>query len=210
MTFLEMQLHGIATDYFYRVDAGIQQTGRLMRAVTAQDVSEAIVENSVSVTTSWLGTPIPFEWTGLTVDADRRIFGTFPVDGDNTRNIIHWQLGPNDQLRYMSLPREYNPPGPEMGRYPSQDQSFRGTRRQQFPESDHRLLTDSRNRKKKTLFPKFTLTTFGIQGIFRPFRQIHGHFLPPSLFLITRAFGEVARAVSHWFSGRRASQLCAK
>lgn len=86
LSFLEMQLHGTAADYLARVDAGMQQTGRLMRVVTTQDVSEAIVESSVSVTTSW-GVPVTFEWTGLTVDADRRIIGTFAVDGDESKEV---------------------------------------------------------------------------------------------------------------------------
>lgn len=87
MGVLEMQLHGTAANYLARVDAGIQKAGRLMRAVTTQEVSEAIVESAVSVTTSF-GVPVTFEWTGLTVDADRRIIGgPFVANGDSSKEV---------------------------------------------------------------------------------------------------------------------------
>ncbi len=86
LSFLETQLHSTAADYLRRVDSGIQQTGRLMGVATLQDVSEAIVESAVSVTTSF-GVPVTFEWTGLIVDADRRIIGPFAVDGDDSKDL---------------------------------------------------------------------------------------------------------------------------
>lgn len=82
---LESILHTTALDYLSRVDRGQEQAGRLMQMVTTQDVSEAIVENSIAVGFSF-GTPVTFEWTGLTVDADRRIIGPFAVNGAAGKN----------------------------------------------------------------------------------------------------------------------------
>jgi hypothetical protein len=56
-----------------------------MGMVTTQDVSEAIVKNAISVSYS-VGIPVTFEWTGLIVDADRRVIGTFAADGDSGKN----------------------------------------------------------------------------------------------------------------------------
>lgn len=82
--FLESMLHGTALDYLSRVDRGHEQAGRLMGVVTTEDVSEAIVANSIAVSFSF-GTPVTFEWTGLTVDADRRIIGPFAANGDASK-----------------------------------------------------------------------------------------------------------------------------
>jgi transglutaminase-like putative cysteine protease len=79
--FLEATLHTTAVDYLSRVDRGQEQAGRLMQVVTTQDVSEAIVENAIAVGFSF-GVPVSFEWTGLIVDADRRIVGPFAVNGN--------------------------------------------------------------------------------------------------------------------------------
>ncbi|MBU4261860.1 MAG: hypothetical protein KKC76_08285 [Proteobacteria bacterium] len=89
--FLEAILHTTATDYLSRVDRGMEKAERLMRVVTTQDVSEAIVENAISVSYSF-GVPVTFEWTGLTVDADRRIIGTFDVDGDGSQDLPYMKL----------------------------------------------------------------------------------------------------------------------
>lgn len=78
---LETVLHDTAVDYLNRVDRGQERAQRLMKVETTQDVSEAIVKNSISVALSF-GNPISFEWTGLVVDADRRIIGPFGVSGD--------------------------------------------------------------------------------------------------------------------------------
>lgn len=82
--FLESHLHSTAVDYLSRVDRGLEQAGRLMGVVTTEDVSEAIVQNSISVAFSF-GVPVSFEWTGLTVDADRRVIGPFAVNGDDAK-----------------------------------------------------------------------------------------------------------------------------
>jgi len=90
--FLEGILHVTATDYLSRVNRGLEKAGHLMGIVTTQDVSEAIVENSIAVTYSIGGDPLTFEWRGLTVDADRRIIGTFGVDGGNAQDIPFMKL----------------------------------------------------------------------------------------------------------------------
>lgn len=89
--FLEGILHTTAQDYLSRVDRGLEKAGRLMRVVTTQDVSEAIVTNAIAVSYSF-GVPVTFEWTGLIVDADRRIIGTFDVDGDGSQDIPYMKL----------------------------------------------------------------------------------------------------------------------
>lgn len=89
--FLEAILHATACDYLSRVDRGMEKAERLMRVVTTQDVSEAIVENAISVSFSF-GIPVTFKWTGLTVDADRRIIGTFDVDGDSSQDLPYMKL----------------------------------------------------------------------------------------------------------------------
>lgn len=89
--FLETLLEDTAGEYLSRVDRGMEQVGRIMRVTTTQDVSEAIVESAVRVAYSF-GVPVTFEWTGLIVDADRRIVGTFPVNGDNSKNVPFMKL----------------------------------------------------------------------------------------------------------------------
>jgi transglutaminase-like putative cysteine protease len=89
--FLEAILHAAAVEYLSKVDRGLERAERLMGVVTTQDVSEAIVENAIAVSYSF-GVPVTFEWTGLTVDADRRIIGTFDVDGDGSRDIPYMKL----------------------------------------------------------------------------------------------------------------------
>ena len=88
---LETLLHSNAMSYLSRVDDGERKAGGLMRIVTTQDVSEAIVESQVRVAFSG-GVPVSFAAAGLIVDADRRIVGTFPVDGNSAKNIPYMLL----------------------------------------------------------------------------------------------------------------------
>lgn len=88
--FLEL-LYNAGVDYLRKVDDGMEKTERIMRMVTVQDVSEAIVESSVSVSYSF-GVPQTFQWTGYTVDADRRIIGAFSVDGNPSKSIPFMKL----------------------------------------------------------------------------------------------------------------------
>jgi hypothetical protein len=85
-------LYTTAVDYLGKVDRGMEKAERLLRAVSVQDISEAIVESSVSVTYSFSGVPQSFEWTGLIVDADRRIIGPFAVDGNNAKTVPYMLL----------------------------------------------------------------------------------------------------------------------
>lgn len=72
--------HDIAMDYLSRCRDGDVRLGRLMHAYVTTDVSNAIVENVVNVTTDIYGDPQTFEWTGVRVDADRSVLGFWPVD----------------------------------------------------------------------------------------------------------------------------------
>lgn len=80
-------LQTTALDYLSRVDRGEEAADRLLRTVHTVDVSEAIVESSVAVTYSYAGVPQSFAWTGLTVDADRRIVGPFAANGDTAKQF---------------------------------------------------------------------------------------------------------------------------
>jgi transglutaminase-like putative cysteine protease len=88
---LDSILNNTAARYLSRVDRGEEAASRLLRMVSIADVSEAIVENSVKVTYS-SGIPVTFEWTGLTVDADRRIIGPFAVNGNSANNVPYMSL----------------------------------------------------------------------------------------------------------------------
>jgi hypothetical protein len=81
---LGQELHQTAITYLNNVDVAGDEAARLMHNVVMNDVSEAIVENTVLVYFSG-GLPITFDWTGMIVDADRKIIGPFSVDGvDNS------------------------------------------------------------------------------------------------------------------------------
>ncbi len=73
-------LHQTALQYVHAVDVAGAKIASLMHMVITNDVSEAIVENQVQVFFSG-GTPISFDWVGMSVDADRKIIGPFPTDG---------------------------------------------------------------------------------------------------------------------------------
>ncbi len=88
---LDSTLYDTASQYLSRVDQGEEVASRLLRTVSTVDVSEAIVENSVKVT-YYFGTPVTFEWTGLIVDADRRIVGPFAVNGDSAKGVPFMKL----------------------------------------------------------------------------------------------------------------------
>jgi len=74
------ELHQAALTYLNNVDVAEDEASRLMHLVVMNDVSEAIVENTVRVLFSG-GLPVTFDWTGMIVDADRKIIGPFSVDG---------------------------------------------------------------------------------------------------------------------------------
>lgn len=76
-------LHDTAIKYLSRVNAADEEVGRTMQIIVTNDVAEAIVEHVVNVSYNGFGTPISFEWSGLNVDADRKIVGAFSVTGDD-------------------------------------------------------------------------------------------------------------------------------
>ncbi|HEY0548111.1 MAG TPA: transglutaminase-like domain-containing protein, partial [Verrucomicrobiae bacterium] len=89
-------LHSTALDYLSRVDRGEEDANRLLRTVHTVDVSEDILESSVSVLYSFGGVPQTFTWTGMIVDADRRIIGPFAVNGDNSKVLPFMKLTGHD------------------------------------------------------------------------------------------------------------------
>jgi hypothetical protein len=82
---LGQELHQAALTYLNNVDVAEDEASRLMHLVVMNDVSEAIVENTVRVlydgVKDGVAYAILFEWTGMIVDADRKIIGPFSVDG---------------------------------------------------------------------------------------------------------------------------------
>ena len=89
---VEGVLHPTAAEYLNRVDGGLRKAEGLMAVVTTQDVSEAIVESAVKVEYSFNGAPISFSWTGLIVDADRRIVGSFAANGQAGKSLEYMKL----------------------------------------------------------------------------------------------------------------------
>jgi|GEM_PF-1013170 len=74
-----------AMGYLDRLVWADEEVAKTMQMVVLNDVTEAIVENTILVTFSF-GTPQTFEWRGLAVDADRNIVGPFAVNGDQSKN----------------------------------------------------------------------------------------------------------------------------
>ncbi len=81
--YLTQELHQTALTYLNNVDRAEDRLAELLHVVHINDVSEAIVESSVRILFS-SGLPITFDWTGMIVDADRKIVGSFAVDGQAT------------------------------------------------------------------------------------------------------------------------------
>jgi len=78
--YLGQEVHQTALTYLNNVDVAGDELSDLMHLVVTNDVSEAIVGNTIRVLFSG-GLPVSFEWTGMIVDADRKIIGPFSVDG---------------------------------------------------------------------------------------------------------------------------------
>ncbi len=74
------EAHQLALTYLHNVDLAGDEIADLMHLVVINDVSEAIVENTVNVYFEG-ELPVEMEWTGMIVDADRKIVGPFSVDG---------------------------------------------------------------------------------------------------------------------------------
>lgn len=74
------ELHQTALTYLNLVDSAGDEMADYLHLVVINDVSEAIVENAVTVYFNG-STPISFDWTGMIVDADRKIIGPFARDG---------------------------------------------------------------------------------------------------------------------------------
>lgn len=77
---LGQELHQTALTYLNNVDTYEDLAAGYLHMTVLNDVSEAIVENAVTVYFSG-SLPVSFTWTGMIVDADRKIIGPFPTDG---------------------------------------------------------------------------------------------------------------------------------
>ena len=77
---LGAELHQTALTYLNNVDTAEDLIADYLHNVLLNDVSEAIVENAVTVMMSG-GYPVTFTWDGMIVDADRKIIGPFATDG---------------------------------------------------------------------------------------------------------------------------------
>ncbi len=77
------KLYRTAMAYLDRVDQADRTIAETMQMAFTTSVSEAIVENVITVWTSY-GTPVDWEWRGLIVDADRKIIGPFSAAGDTS------------------------------------------------------------------------------------------------------------------------------
>lgn len=80
---LGQEQHQLALTYLNACNMSDDDLAGMLHLVVMNDVSEAIVENSVSVTYSG-GFPQTMDWTGMIVDADRKIVGPFSVGGEDT------------------------------------------------------------------------------------------------------------------------------
>jgi len=76
-------LHQTALTYLNNVDVADDELCGLMHIILTNDISEAIVENTVSVYYDMWGYPVSFDWTGMIVDADRKIVGPYSAYGDD-------------------------------------------------------------------------------------------------------------------------------
>jgi transglutaminase-like putative cysteine protease len=89
---LDNLLNANALNYLSRVDRGEEEGDRLLRTVHTVDVSDAVLGSSVSVSYSFGGVPQTFAWTGMFVDAKRRIIGPFGANGDNSKVLPFMKL----------------------------------------------------------------------------------------------------------------------
>lgn len=81
--------HQLALTYLNECNMADDKVGDLMHMVVTNDIAEAIVENSVTVWYNGYGDPVSMEWTGMIVDADRKIIGPFSVHGaDNSCDFM--------------------------------------------------------------------------------------------------------------------------
>jgi transglutaminase-like putative cysteine protease len=89
---LENLINSTALDYLSRVDRGEEQADRLLRTAHIDDVSDAVLGSSVSVSYSFGGVPQTFAWTGMFVDSRRRIVGPFGANGDTSKELPFMKL----------------------------------------------------------------------------------------------------------------------
>ncbi|HUU44815.1 MAG TPA: transglutaminase-like domain-containing protein, partial [Acidobacteriota bacterium] len=79
---LQQVLHQTSLTYLNNVDMADDELAGLMHVVLTNDIAEAIVENTVSIGYGPYGA-VSFTWTGMIVDADRKIVGPYSAYGYN-------------------------------------------------------------------------------------------------------------------------------
>ena len=78
--FIARERHAVAMDYLGRGLVSDRELGDLLHARLFGDVSSAIVKDDLRVTRGTRGNVLAWEWSGLTVDADRRVVGSWRAD----------------------------------------------------------------------------------------------------------------------------------
>jgi len=80
-SYLAQELYQTSLTYLNRVNLDGDEIAGLMHIILINDVAEALVENSINVSYNGYGYPVSFEWTGMAIDADRKVLGPFSRDG---------------------------------------------------------------------------------------------------------------------------------
>ncbi len=77
----ETQLkNGTALSYLQRCIAADDEFGALWHVKVVIDIDDAILQDQIAVALSGGGSPLSWEWRGMTVDADRKIVGLWRID----------------------------------------------------------------------------------------------------------------------------------
>ncbi len=82
--YLGQVMHQTVLTYLHRVESADDSLAALLHVQRTEDVSEAIVENSVTVRLLF-GLPVEWEWVGMLVDADRSVSRPYSVYGEEVR-----------------------------------------------------------------------------------------------------------------------------
>lgn len=91
-------LHGIAMTYFCELDALNKVTEKMTGTTSIRGPSQTIVSAPLS-SSSLFGFPVGVKTTGLSIDVDRDIHSTFPVDGDiDKKKVFAAQGGMNGSI----------------------------------------------------------------------------------------------------------------
>ena len=78
--FLAQLRYATAMGYLERSLVADDDVGALLHVRITRDVADAIVKDQLLVSTDGSGNPVTWEWSGLTIDADRKVIGAWKVD----------------------------------------------------------------------------------------------------------------------------------